>query len=264
MEGRGLHTGRTCSVRFERAPGPTTFGCGDDRAPLGALVVEGRERCSVAVLPSGREIATVEHLLSAIVGASVFAGLRVDVEGDEVPLFDGGSRAFSDALAEFPAAGPEVVVARAETFDSEGTILSVAPSAHTSIAVNVAFPAARFGRELQGSASWRGDRESYRASIATARTFGAAAELAALRARGLATHIPEGSVVALDLDDARYAPTDPAEPIRHKLLDALGDLATLGGRVRGCVEISRPSHVGTRRALRLAIEAGVFLSPARN
>lgn len=264
MEGRGLHTGRVGSVRFERAPGPTTLGRGDDRAPLHALVVEGRDRCSVAVLPSGREIATVEHLLSAIVGASAFYGVRIEIEGDEVPLLDGGAVAFADALAEYGADGPDVIVARAGTFESGGCMVTVAPSDDTRITVHVAFPAARFGRELRGSSTWDGDRETYRATIATARTFGAAAELAALRARGLALHVPEGSVVALDLDDPRYAPTDPDEPIRHKLLDALGDLATLGGRVRGRLEITRPSHAGVRGALALASAAGIFVSTARN
>jgi len=258
MEGRGLHSGRTCVVRFASTDGPTTLGVGADRAPMSALRIEGRERCSVAILPSGRELATVEHLLSAIAGASVFAGLHVEVEGDELPLLDGGAAVFFDALAPFASGGREVVVARSGTFEADGTTLVVSPADATEIAVHVDFAAARFGRELRGSARWDGERSSYGAAIAPSRTFGAAAELAALRARGLAAHVPEGSVIALDIDDARYAPRDPEEPIRHKLLDAIGDLAPLGGRVRGRIEITRPSHRGTRSALRRAIESEVF------
>jgi len=259
-----LHTGRACIVQFARAVGPTTLGRGDDRAPLRSLRIEGRDRCSVAILPSGREVATVEHLLSAIVGASVFAGLRVDVDGDEVPLLDGGAATFFDALSEFASAGPDVIVARAGTFESHGTTLAVAPASATNVVVHVDYPAGRFGRELRGSASWNGDREAYRSAIAPARTFGAASELDALRARGLAVHVPEGSVVALDVDDPRYAPRDVDEPIRHKLLDALGDLSTLGGILRGCVEITRPSHVGIRGALALAVADGAIVCPVSN
>jgi len=260
MEGRGLHTGRPCAVRFERTDGPTTLGRGADRATLASMRVEGRDRCSFAILPSGREIATVEHLLSAIVGASVFRGLHVEIDGDEVPLLDGGSARFFDGLAQFVSDGPDAIVTRAAIFESSDTVLSIAPCDLTEIVVHVDYAAARFGRELRGTARWNGDRATYRAAIATARTFGAASELAALRARGLASHVPEGSVVALDVDDPRFAPSDPSEPIRHKLLDALGDLATLGGILRGRVEITRPSHRGTRGAVGLALGRGAIVT----
>jgi len=245
-------------VRFEPSDGPTTLGRGDERVALRRLRVEGRERCSVAVLPSGRELMTVEHLLSAIVGASVFVGLHVEVDGDEVPLLDGGSARFFDALAAFASGGPRALVTVERAFTAGDTTIALRPCDRARIDVDVDYPAARYGFALRGTASWDGDRASYRA-IATARTFGASSELGELRARGLAAHIEPGSVVALDLDDPRFAPRDPEEPIRHKLLDALGDLATLGGVVRGHVAIARPSHRGTRAALRRAVEDGAIV-----
>jgi UDP-3-O-[3-hydroxymyristoyl] N-acetylglucosamine deacetylase len=253
MEGRGLHTGRPGRLRFERTDGATTLGSAGERVELRKLRVEGRDRCSVAVFPSGRELLTVEHLLSAIVGASVFAGLHVEIEGDEVPLLDGGSARFLEAVARFARGGPSARVVRDATLTDGETTLELVPADETFVEVRVDYPAERFGRALRGTASWDGTLDSYRA-IASARTFGAARELEGLRARGLAAYIEPGAVVALDLDEPQYAPTDSHEPIRHKLLDALGDLATLGGRFRGRAVINRPSHRGTRGAVGRALE----------
>lgn len=258
LVGRGLHGGRSCTVTIAAAAGPTTLGCGDDRAPIGSLRVEGRERCSVAVLPSGREIAMVEHLLSAVAGAGAFAGARIDVDGDELPLLDGAARAWFDALSPFARALEPIAVRRAEIIEAFGTTVSFAPAPSVHIAVTIAYDAERFGVPLAGRASWDGTAESYARAIAAARTFGAARELEALRARGLAAHLPRGAVVALDVGEPAWAPTDEAEPIRHKLLDAIGDLAALGAPLVGRVHLDRPSHRGTRAALERARTAGVL------
>lgn len=269
LVGRGLHGGRSCTVTIVEAPGPTTLGCGDDRAPIGGLRVEGRDRCSVVVLPSGRELAMVEHLLSAIAGAGAFGGARIDVEGDELPLLDGAARAWFDALhpiaRRVPRTSSPIAVRRAEIIEAFGTTISFAPplgegAGHAvEIAVTIAYDAHRFGVPLAGRASWDGTPESYARDVASARTFGAARELEALRARGLAAHLPRGSVVALDVDEPGWGPTDDAEPIRHKLLDAIGDLAALGAPLIGRVHLDRPSHRGTRAALERARTAGVLV-----
>lgn len=255
LAGRGLHSGGACSVTIAPCEGPTTLGRGDDRAPLASLRVEGRERCSVAVLPSGAELAVVEHLLSAIAGAGAFVGARIDVDGDELPLLDGGAAAYFDALPRALVA--PLVIARSGRVEAHGTVLEFAPHPGVDVEVVVEFPAERFGIALRGAARWTGDPADYRARIATARTFGAAAELASLRARGLAAHVPAGAVVALD--DPRAPPSDPDEPIRHKLLDALGDLAPLGAPLHGRVRILRPSHRGTRAAIALLAQPAGLL-----
>lgn len=245
LRGRGVHSGRECAVSIEHGEGPTRF-CG---VPLASLRVEGRERCSVAVVD--REVMVVEHLLSAIVGASAFYNVIICVDGEELPLLDGGAASYFDALFGVGETGPPVVVSRAARFEAFGTTLILEPNAGTDIAIEVDFPAERFGRSIVGSARWNGDRDVYRTTIATARTFGATHELAALRANGLAAFVEPGTVVAIDRDD-EWAPRDPEEPVRHKLLDVLGDLAPLGGPIRGRVRMIRPSHRGTRATLALA------------
>lgn len=250
LEGRALHSGRASAVAITPCDGPTTFGRGDDRVELGALRVEGRDRGSCAILPSGAEIAVVEHLLSAIVGRHAFSGNHIDVEGDELPLLDGGSARWFDALASVETAPLKLRRARIE---AHGTTLTVEPFDGVDVEVIIDFPSARFGRALRGRARWTGDPLDYRARIATARTFGAASELESLRARGLAAHLEPGLVVALD--DPRFPPSDDEEPIRHKLLDALGDLAPLGALPHGRICLERPSHRGTRAVLTQLAEA---------
>lgn len=238
---RGLHGGAKAVLRVVPEDGPTTLGVGDDRAPLHALTFVGEDRGTDAILPSGRRLGTVEHLLAAVAGTAAWAGVRLDVEGDEVPLADGGARAFAELLTPHarPSA-PRPIVERG-AFEAHGLRLSVSPAAGFSVSIEVDFPAERFGVALAGAAAWAGDAEDFLRRIAPARTFGARRELDALRAAGRAAHVPPGVVVALDMDDPARAPTDPGEPVRHKLLDAIGDLAALGPVV-GAFHLVRPSH----------------------
>ncbi|MGZ3423153.1 MAG: UDP-3-O-acyl-N-acetylglucosamine deacetylase [Polyangiales bacterium] len=258
LSGRGLHGGAPSTVRFACGEGPTTFGRGVDRAALAELVVHGEDRATTVVLPSGARIQMVEHVFAAISGTGAFDGIAIDLEGDELPLLDGAAAEFHDALCTLaPAPSPRrAVVVSEATFHAYGTLMHVAPGP-SSITVVLDFPEERFGRRLVGEASWDGDARTFREAIATARTFGAAREVEHLRARGLAAHLPPGSVVALDLDDPAYAARDPAEPLRHKLLDAIGDLAVLGASIEGSVRIEKPSHRGTHAALALAREKAI-------
>ncbi len=266
LEGIGLHRGRACAVTLSRRAGTTTLGRGHDRARLGDGSVTGIDRSSSLRLPSGAEVRAPEHLLAAIAGARAFEGLHVEIEGDELPLLDGGAAEFFDAITTVIAEPSRVThvarVVRSARFQAHGTTLELSPASFFELRVDVDFDVDRFGVALRGSASWRGDRETFRGVIATARTFGAARELAALRARGLAAHVPASAVVALDAATAglpEYAARDPEEPIRHKLLDAIGDLAAVGAPVLGKLVVLRPSHRGTHGALASARAAALFV-----
>jgi UDP-3-O-[3-hydroxymyristoyl] N-acetylglucosamine deacetylase len=261
LAGFGLHGGRPSSIVLRRTDGPTTLGRGTDRATLRELVVRGGDRTTIATLPSGATIASIEHLLSAVAGTRAFSGLDIDIEGDEVPLLDGCAVAMVQAIDDLalPAFTAEAArVTRSAEVRVGDAVYAFSPtSSLTSIVVDVDFAAERFGRALSGRAAWSGDPEQFRRDIAPARTFGAARELDDLRARGLAAHVPVGAVVALDLDDAAWAPRDPGEPIRHKLLDLIGDLARLGAPLVGNLVAVRPSHRASSEALERAVSEGV-------
>ena len=236
---------------------------------LRALAIRGGDRSTTATLPSGATLASVEHLLAAIVGTGAFFGLSVDVEGDELPLLDGCAaemvRAI-DALSLPSVAAERACVTKVADVRVGDAIYSFAPSSPSSprseVAVDVDFPEARFGRVVAGRASWAWDAASFRAHVAPSRTFGAARELDDLRARGLATHVPVGAVIALDVEDPAWAPRDPDEPIRHKLLDLVGDLARLGAPLEGRLLATRPSHRASSLALDRALAEGVVALPS--
>jgi len=244
---RGLHGGAETLLTISATEGPTTLGRGDDRAPLAALRFTGGDRGTDVELPSGARLRTVEHVLAAIAGVSAFAGARIDLDGEEAPLCDGGARTFAEALRPFARPVAPLCVAHPTRFQVDEAVFELAPSERLSVTVEVAFPVERFGVPLEGVATWAGDPEGFLEQIAPSRTFGAARELEALRARGLAAYVPEGVVVALDRPER--APRDPAEPVRHKLLDLLGDLATLGAPLRGAITVRRPSHRALHAAL---------------
>jgi UDP-3-O-acyl-N-acetylglucosamine deacetylase len=266
LEGVGLHGGAEAALIVSTTKGPTTLGHRGARAALRSLVIEGRDRTTVARFPDGSEVRSVEHVLAAIGGLGAFSGIHVEIEGDEAPLLDGASRAVADVIDAIDSVARDAftdraVVARAETIEVEGATYRFEPATSVeeiSIEVEIDFPAERFGRPLAGRASWHGDRTVFLDEIATARTFGAARELEALRARGLAAHVPEGAVVAIDLDDPIRAPRDPGEPARHKLLDLIGDLAALGAPLRGRLHVHRPSHRASYQALARARSIGVL------
>lgn len=269
LEGIGLHGGRRCAVRFRGARGPTTLGAEGGRRPLGALVVARVDRATTVrlELDDARVIAGVEHLLAAVHGLDAFAGLALEIEGGEVPLVDGGAAAFADAIeavCDRSEHAPEISVRRADAIEVDDAryvfepLGSGAATRATRIEVAVAYPPERFGVPVAGEARWDGDRATFLAEFANARTFGARRELEALRARGLAAHLPAGAVVGLDVDEPGFAPRDEGEPVRHKLLDLLGDLALLGGRFAGGLRATHPSHAATAAALREARSRGVF------
>ncbi len=264
LEGRGLHGGQLGAVTLRRAEGPTTFGREGDRAPIGELAARGEDRASALVLPSGARVLSVEHLLAAVNARGAFDGLAIDVEGDELPLLDGCALRFAEALADLaiPTAPARLRIARATRISIDDATYELKPveqGERRHVEARIEFPLERFGRQVRGVASFSGDFSLFVRDVATARTFGARRELEALRARGLAAHVPEGSVVALDVDDERYAPRDEQEPVRHKLLDLLGDLATLGAVLSGVVIATRPSHRTTRLALARALDEGIIV-----
>jgi len=262
LDGVGLHGGRPSAVVLSTIAGPTTLGRGEDRAELRSLEVIGGDHASLARLPSGATIRTVEHVLAAIAGLGAFFGVQVDLEGDEAPLLDGGASALCRAIESLtPIARPKSIakITRPASYVLDDASIALSPGDATELVVEVAFDASRFGRALEGDARWNGDARSFVADIAPARTFGAAREIDSLRARGLAAHVPKGAVVAIDLDDPEWAPRDPNEPIRHKLLDLIGDLAPLGAPLLGRLVARRPFHRATRTLLDRAISEGVIV-----
>ena len=258
--GVGLHTGRR--VRLDLLPAPAGSGITFRRTDMGIDIPARHDHvidtrlCTVLGLPGRPEarVGTVEHVMAALAGAGVHNAI-VAVDGPEVPIHDGSA---ASALFLLDCAGLElqpefapaievlrpVRVAQGEAFAE----LRPLPFAF-DMAVSIAFEAAAIGRQ---ALTLRLTPESFRTELARARTFTLASEVEQLRASGLALG---GSLDnAVVVDGARVLNPGglrmPDEFVRHKLLDAVGDLALAGGPLRARFVGHRTGHALNNRLLR--------------
>src|SRR5690606_13486271 len=149
----------------------------------------------------------------------------------ELPILDGSAQPWLDAIAGLgpPPAAPEPLrlrrVVEVRVGDSYARAEPGSPVLHCSIA---------FDHPAIGNQRWVGDHDDYRA-LAAARTFGFMSEAQALRSRGLALGaVLEHAIVFAD--DGPMSPLRFAdEPVRHKALDAVGDLTLLGRPIAATV-----------------------------
>src|SRR5690242_13017096 len=99
LRGAALHRGGPAEVRIARARGPIVIAQRGAEARLSELAPVRTDRGVTVATADGRvRVDLIEHLLAAIGGLGIAGGLRVEVDGDELPLLDGGALRFSEAL----------------------------------------------------------------------------------------------------------------------------------------------------------------------
>lgn len=254
--GTGLHSGRR--LRLVMAPAPAGSGIVFHRSDSGVSIparhdhVRDTTLCTVIGAsdhPSAR-IGTIEHLMAALSAAGI-DNASVTVDGPEVPAMDGSAAPFSFLIAcagvreqDAPLSVIEVLrPVRVKEGDASAALLphSARGAAILHLAMEIGFDSAAIGRQrlsvaLTGSLFMR--------DIAPARTFGFAEDLQRLRAGGLARGGSLANAVAISGDrilnpeGLRF----PDEFVRHKLLDAIGDLALAGLPIRGRFVGNRSGH----------------------
>jgi UDP-3-O-[3-hydroxymyristoyl] N-acetylglucosamine deacetylase len=249
LEGAGIHGGRTSRVWLHREPGPLRFRVGDATIVADLSHVGDTERCTV-LGGGGARVAVVEHLLAACHALGFWSQLLIEVDGDELPILDGSAAPWAEALGDLgspPRPPAPWTVERAIHWrsgaDGASSEIDIVPGDAT-LEVSIAFEHPAIGRQR-----WLGEPSDYR-DLVSARTFGFAQELAALQARGLAVGARQGSGI-LFTDGGTSGPLRaPDEPVRHKALDAVGDLTLLGRPLGGRVRIHRGSHRAHVSAMR--------------
>lgn len=241
LEGTGIHGGRRSRVWLHRQPGPLRFRVGGTTIAADVAHVVDTERCTV-LGADGARVAVVEHLLAACHALGFWSGLLIEVDGDELPILDGSAAPWGEPLAALgppPPAPAPWPVARAIRWRSGGhaaeSEVDIVPG-EALLEVSIDFQHPAIGRQR-----WLGRRADYPALL-PARTFGFAHELAALRARGLAEGARPGSGILFTDEGTSDPLRTPDEPVRHKAVDAIGDLALLGRPLDGRVRIHRGSH----------------------
>jgi UDP-3-O-[3-hydroxymyristoyl] N-acetylglucosamine deacetylase len=229
FEGVGLHSGAPCRVEIRPAAANSGLRFVSAGVEIPALAEYVVETARATVVGKDRvTISTVEHLLAALFGMGVSnAELRVD--GPEIPVTDGSAKIFAEGIA---AAGittqrevRERFVPAAPAFARDGDrLILVLPAASFRVKFVADFAPPIGTQYFDGEIG----SESFLEEIAGARTFGYLHEVEGLLKRGLA----KGGTLENALVFAPDGPMQPLrwdnEPVRHKVLDLLGDFALLG------------------------------------
>ena len=261
LEGFGVHSGRPVSVSFHPADPDTgiVFVHSDHNGAtreIRALVSEigATDLCTALGDPSGHHVGTVEHVMAALFGLGI-DNVAIEVEGDEMPILDGSAAGFVEAIDQ---AGVETLdvkrryirVTKPVRIDSGASFAEFMPYDGTRFEVEIDFESPAVGRQSFDADI---DAGTFRRDIARARTFGFMKDVERLWAAGhaLGSSLENSVVIG---DDSRVINMEGLrfknEFVRHKLLDAMGDLALAGARFIGCYRSYRGGHRLNAAALR--------------
>lgn len=237
VTGRAVHSGAITRVTLHRAAGATRFLRAGTQVPADLDHVIGAERATSLGAGNAR-VHLVEHLLAALRVAGFYSGVLIETSADELPILDGSAAPWAAAIAELgepPPPPPPIVVRAPLEVALRGGVARAAPGLERlSYSIDFVHPAI-------GIQAWEGGPDAY-GDLLPARTFGFEADWEALKARGLALGAREEHVIVFAMDGPTRPLRHPQEPVRHKALDALGDLVLLGRPVAGHLSIHRGSH----------------------
>ena len=248
LVGIGLHKGSPVKLRLE----PLESNSGivfyrkdvDVSIPLTPQNVVDTKMATV-IGKDGFVISTIEHLLSAVYAYGI-DNLKVIVDADEVPVMDGSSASFCmlldeaeivelDSPKKIMRIKKEIVIKEGEKYVK----LSPSPDLKYDFTIKFEHPVIK-----QQDFSLKFTKQSYKEEISRARTFGFLHEVQYLRSKGLALGGSLENAVVLDEkkilnpEGLRYS----NEFVRHKILDAIGDMSLIGMNFIGNYEALAGSH----------------------
>ncbi len=256
--GVGLHSGQECLVRLE--PGSkqgfwVAFLDQPEREPMLLAPEQVRDtRLCTALDLAGRPLATVEHLLAALAGVGLTQA-EIWVDGHEIPLLDGSALPWVEAIAEaglvdlgprapLPALAAPISCQRGESF------VQALPSERLLLSAAIEFPQPAIGRQLFSLSL---SPETFVREIAPARTFGFKDQVEQLRQAGLIQGGALDNALVCDGDHWLNPPLRfDDEPVRHKLLDLIGDLALVGLPLAQVMAFRASHNLHTQLAAALA------------
>jgi UDP-3-O-[3-hydroxymyristoyl] N-acetylglucosamine deacetylase len=261
--GVGLHTGEKVAMTLRPAQPNTgiVFRRIDLPVPIDILAdafnVTDTRLCST-LESGGARIATVEHLMSAFAGLGV-DNAYVDLAGSEVPIMDGSAAPFvfliqSAGIEQQPSPKRFFRIRRTVEVKDGDKWAKFEPFEGFKLEFSIAFDHPAFERSAQ-SASVDFAHTSYAKEVARARTFGFIQEVEALRDSGLALGgSMENAIVVdeyrvLNAEGLRYGD----EFVKHKLLDAIGDLYLIGHPMIGAFSAHKSGHALNNRLLRATL-----------
>jgi len=252
LSGIGLHSGK--EINMVLIPEAENHGIVFVRSdlPKGENVIPAlwngvvdTQLCTVIGNEHGASVGTIEHLMSALRGLGV-DNLRIEIDGAEVPAMDGSAMPFVNLIDEVGTKAQNLprrmirVLKEVSVTDGDKRV-TLSPDESCSFVGEIEFDHDKIGKQRFGTQLVNGN---FRHDIAEARTFGFYHEAQWLRSQGLGLGGSLDNAIILDTDGImnpdglRFS----NEFIRHKLLDAIGDLYLAGGQILGMYDSAKAGH----------------------
>jgi UDP-3-O-[3-hydroxymyristoyl] N-acetylglucosamine deacetylase len=258
--GFGLHSGAAVTMKVH--PAPVDSGIwflrsdlvGQD-ARIAAIwdAVVPSKLCTLVANAAGASVSTIEHVMAALAGSAINNAL-IEIDGPEVPILDGSAAPFVEGflnagIVAQDAAVMAIRVLRAVEVQDGEAVARLEPSDMLEIDFRIDFEEKAIGRQAKRLNMANG---AFVRELSDSRTFCRNADVIAMRERGLALGGTLENAVVFDgekvLSPGGLRHKD--EPVRHKMLDALGDLALAGAPILGRYTGVRAGHAMTNRLLR--------------
>ncbi|QYJ01197.1 UDP-3-O-acyl-N-acetylglucosamine deacetylase [Thalassovita mediterranea] len=264
--GVGVHSGARARIVMKPAAAGTGIrfrrmdieGC-EDIIARGDFVTEVQLGTTLTN-EAGQSVATVEHLLAACAGVGV-DNLIIEIDGPEVPIMDGSSSVYCElmmaaGLREQRALRRRIRILEEVVVTDGIKTARLSPSAdnYLSIHAKIEFESRAIGTQQMSLRMLPG---MFARDIAFARTFGFAQDVEKLKSMGLARGGSLDNAVVLDGDSIVNPEGLRAsdEFVRHKILDAVGDLMLAGAPIAGVYEARQPGHALNNKLVRALIDA---------
>ncbi|MEY4872116.1 MAG: hypothetical protein RLZZ563_1446 [Pseudomonadota bacterium] len=265
FDGLGLHGGTP--VRMVVKPAPAGHGIvfrRTDVAMAHALVparwdaVVQSRLCTLVQNEAGVQVSTIEHVMAALSGCAVHNAL-IEIDGPEVPILDGSAVPFVEGFLEAGITGQDAVVLAIRVLRPievrEGEALArLEPADNLEMDFSIDFAEAAIGQQQKTMTLANG---AFVRELSDSRTFCRQADVDAMRANGLALGGTVENAVVFD-GDRVLSPgglRHSDEPVRHKMLDAMGDLFLAGAPILGRYTGVRAGHALTNKLLRALFAA---------
>ncbi len=261
LTGTGVHSGAPVSLTLHPAEADTGLrflvtkrGRVTAEIPAHVSTVKNLTLCTVIGDETGITVGTVEHLLAALRGLSI-DNCYIEIDSKEVPIMDGSSAVFVDAIdragiRELSEPRKFIKVLKAVRVEENGCWGELAPHSGFRLDVEIDFPTPLIGRQR---IAYEMSPGVFRHELSKARTFGFMSDVEKLWKAGLALGADLTNTVAIgegkimNREGLRY----PQEFVRHKMLDAVGDLTLAGAPVLG----SYTSYKGGHRLNAMVLQA---------
>lgn len=255
--GLGLHSG--AAVRLVVRPAPADTGIVFERTDLGVRIpaiwhaVEQTALNTRILGEDGASVSTIEHLMAALAGLGI-SNAVCEIDGPEVPILDGSAlpfvRALSAAGVRRQSAPLQAIRILREVRVQNGDAYAVlSPDEGVHMSFHISFTDAAIGEQSRSMDLANG---AFMRELSRSRTFCRQAEIDLMHQKGLALGGSLDNAVVVD-GAAVLTPgglRHPDEAVRHKMLDALGDLYTAGAQILGAYRGHKAGHALTNKLLR--------------